>query len=156
MTTTTTSPDLSPIERSVRVPLPPARAFSLFTTRMASWWPLRGDHSIFGDALQGLVFEERLGGRVFERSTDGREGVWGTVTAWDPPSGFTMTWHPGRGPETAQTLELRFSADGDGSRVTLVHKNWHVLGDEAAATREGYSKGWVFVFDGCFGDAARG
>jgi uncharacterized protein YndB with AHSA1/START domain len=109
---------------------------------------------VYGDLLAALVFEDRPGGRVFERSVEGEEATWGTVTAWSPPSGFTMTWHPGRGPDTAQTLEVRFEPDGTGTRVTLLQTGWERPGAEASETHRGYGTGWVTVFDGAFGAAA--
>ncbi|MCH7664038.1 MAG: hypothetical protein IH859_09260 [Chloroflexi bacterium] len=56
-----------------------------------------------------------------------------------------MSWHPGRGEETAQELEILFEADGDSTRLELIHRDWKILGDKAAETREGYITGWDIV-----------
>ena len=66
-----------------------------------------------------VVLDGRVGGRVYE-VIERRGGLWGTLTAWDPPHRFAMTWHPGRDEKTAQDLELRFSPQGDATRVDLV------------------------------------
>ena len=96
------------VRKSVFVRCTPEHAFTVFTERIGDWWPFDG-HSLFDDKAEAVVFEGHVGGRVYERSAEGEEGLWGTMTVWDPPNGFTMTWHPGRGEETAQELELRFS-----------------------------------------------
>jgi uncharacterized protein YndB with AHSA1/START domain len=56
-----------------------------------------------------------------------------------------MTWHAGRGPETAQQLEIRFVAEDNGTRVELEQTGWEVLGDEAERTRANYASGWTEV-----------
>ena len=33
-----------------------------------------------------MVFEEQVGGRIYERHTDGGEGEWGRVLAREPPT----------------------------------------------------------------------
>ena len=35
-----------------------------------------------------------------------------------------MTWHPARGEETSQELNIRFMAEGEGTRVEIVHSGW--------------------------------
>ena len=140
------------IRKSVFVRCTPEHAFGVYTERMGEWWPFDG-HSLFDDASGTVVFEPRVGGRVYERSTAGEEGLWGTLLAWDPPSGFTMTWHPGRDEETAQELALRFTAEGDGTRVDVLHKGWERLGDRMAEISGHYDDGWEFVL-GRFVEAA--
>jgi hypothetical protein len=144
----------SPIEKSIYVTIPQAKAFELFTAKMATWWPFSDAHAIFEARHASFVFEGRVGGHVKEVSVDGKDGMWGTITSWNPPSKFTMTWHPGRGPETAQELEVSFVPEGDGTRVTLLHRGWEKLGDEATKMHAGYTRGWDFVFVEKFGSAA--
>jgi len=62
---------LAPVRCAVTVPLPPDRAFALFTDGYYSWWP-HGHH--LGKAeLAGVVLEPRTGGRYYERGVDGSE-----------------------------------------------------------------------------------
>ena len=42
-----------------------------------------------------------------------------------------LRWHPGREPETAQEVELRFRAEGATTVVELEHRGWAGLGDKA-------------------------
>lgn len=133
------------IRKSVMVRCPPERAFRVFTEGIGTWWPFARGHSIFGEAAETAVVEGRLGGRVYERARNGEEAAWGTVTAWDPPRRFAMTWHPGRGEETAQELEVSFAADSEGTRVELVHTGWDRLGAEMDEVMASYEGGWDTV-----------
>jgi hypothetical protein len=116
-------------------------AFRRFTEGIGSWWPLE-THSVSPGDADAAVFETWVGGRVYERQKDGTEALWGTVTAWDPPRRFAMTWHPGRDAETATRLEVHFDEVEEGTRLRLTHTGWEVLGEEAAETCREYYKGW--------------
>jgi len=132
---------IQPVHKTLVVRCARERAFEVFTREIGSWWPL-GSHSIGGDAITEVVFEERVGGRIFERHQDGGEGEWGRVLAWDPPGRFAMTWYPGGDPADATELEVRFAADGDGTRVDLEHRGWEILAARARDARAGYDTGW--------------
>jgi uncharacterized protein YndB with AHSA1/START domain len=112
------------VRRSVFVRCTPERAFHVYTERTNDWY-----------------------------SPAGEEGVWGTITEWDPPHGFAMTWHPGRGEETAQELAISFTAEGDGTRVEVVHTGWERVGPDFRERMTGYEKGWGAVLDS-FADEA--
>jgi uncharacterized protein YndB with AHSA1/START domain len=141
------------LHKSIVVACPVEHAFRIFTERMNDWWPFEG-HSIFdGDAT--IVWEPHVGGRVYERSEDGEEGMWGTIVAWEPPRSFAMTWHPGRGEETAQDLSVTFTEAPNGTRVDLAHTGWERLGDRMAEIGGHYDEGWDFVL-GRFTEAAAG
>ena len=141
------------LRKAIEVTAAPDRAFRLFTEGMAGWWPVR-THSVGEDRAETVVFEPGLGGRIYERTLDGDEHVWGTVTAWEPPGRVVFTWHPGRGPDTEQDVEVRFEPSGTGTRVELVHTGWERLGDRAAAVRENYDGGWDIVLGERFAAAA--
>ena len=134
------------VRKSVFVRCTPEHAFHVYTERMSDWYPIEG-HSIFDDPQSTVVWEGRVGGRVYERSSDGREGVWGTILVWDPPAELTMTWHPDRGEETAQQLNIRFSAEGEGTRVEVVHTGWERIGPDFLERMAGYNEGWGTVLD---------
>lgn len=88
----------TPLVKNVTVKAPPDAAFRRFTAEIGAWWPL-GSHSVGGQDAETVTMEGRAGGRIVERIRGGRECVWGTVTAWDPPRRVAFTWHPGRRPE---------------------------------------------------------
>jgi uncharacterized protein YndB with AHSA1/START domain len=79
-----------PIVKNVTVRAAPARAFALFADDLARWWPLSRVHT--GPDPADCAIEPRVGGRVFERSADGRETAWGTVLAYDPPHRLAFSW----------------------------------------------------------------
>ena len=130
-----------PVQKTVVVGSSPERAFEVFTREMGTWWPL-GSHSIGGDEITEVVFEEQVGGRIYERHSDGGEGEWGRVLAWDPPNRFAMSWYPGHDSSQATELEVSFKADGDGTRVDLVHRGWEILAERAQEARSSYDAGW--------------
>jgi uncharacterized protein YndB with AHSA1/START domain len=132
------------VTRSVTVRADPEAAFRRFTAEIAGWWPL-ASHSIGQADAESVVFEGRVGGRIVERIRGGRECVWGTVTAWEPPHRVAFTWHPGHDPAEAQDVVVRFAAEGARTRVELTHTGFERLGAIAPRARRAYSLGWVYV-----------
>lgn len=147
------TPLLPPLFKIVVVPWRPERAFHRFTAEMGSWWPLRS-HSVCEGKAVTCGFEPRVGGAIFEELPDGSRFVWGSVTAWEPPSRVAFTWHPAREPDTAQQVEVRFIAHGTGSRLELTHTGWEKLGAEARKARRAYPLGWTYVLN-CFAGRGR-
>jgi uncharacterized protein YndB with AHSA1/START domain len=132
------------VKKNLVVTCNPERAFEVFTREIGSWWPL-SKYSIGGDKITEVVFEEQVGGRIFERHSDGGEGEWGRVLAWEPPNRLVMSWYPGGTPAEATELEVRFAVEGDGTKVELEHRGWEILGGRAAETRGSYDGGWAGV-----------
>jgi uncharacterized protein YndB with AHSA1/START domain len=145
---------LAPLVVNVVVPCAAAAAFRYFTEDIGHWWPL-ATHSVGRAAAASCAFEPRIGGRLVERTVDGAEHPWGTVTAWDPPRHLAFTWHPGRAAHTAQTVDVRFTPIPDGTSVTLTHGSWAALGARASAMRDEYGSGWRSVLRERFTDYAR-
>ncbi len=135
---------IPPLHRSITVPWTPDVAFRRFTGQMSEWWPLRS-HSVGGARAERVVFEGRVGGRIYEVDQGGDEYTWGTVIGYDPPTRVAFTWHPGMAPETSQDIEVRFLAAASGTRVELTHTGWERLGDMARKARKGYPIGWAYV-----------
>ncbi len=135
---------ISPVRRAVTVPWTPEEAFRRFTEKMNDWWPL-ASHAVDPDGSETCIFEGRIGGRIYERRTDGTEADWGSVTAWEPPTRVAFTWHPGRDPSTAQEVEVVFTQTRNGSLVELSHRGWEKYGTGAEKAREEYDSGWEYV-----------
>jgi uncharacterized protein YndB with AHSA1/START domain len=135
---------LSPLIKSILVPLAPGPAFDLFTRRMAEWWPL-GTHAVSANTLKapasGVTVPPLVGGVVMETQADGTTAPWGTVTTFEPGHCFAMTWHPGHDPARATLVSVAFATEGTGTRVTLTHSGWDAREDGAAA-RQSYEDGW--------------
>ena len=131
-----TTEALAAIRKSVTVDASPETAFETFTRQMGSWWPTES-HRLFDEG--SVVFDERVGGRVYERSADGEEGDWADVLVWEPPHRFVLRWrvNPKRGPTE---LEVRFAPAGSGTRVELEHRGW-----DDPDGRANYDGGWDYV-----------
>lgn len=123
------------IRKTVVVDFPPAKAFELFTTGIASWWPV-GTHSYGGEKVRNVVLDPGANGRLYE-VTDVGEQDWGRVLTWEPPERLVLDWQIGDAAGTE--VEVRFTPEGPGSRVDLEHRGW---GPEGTPTHERYSSGW--------------
>lgn len=135
---------VAPVRKTVRVGWDVEAAFRRFTEGMGEWWPL-ATHSVGQESAVGVVLEGRVGGRLYETGTDGSTSDWGRVTAWEPPVRVSFTWHPGREADSAQQVEVTFTAEENGTRLELIHSGWVRLGEGGAAVREDYDKGWEMV-----------
>ena len=132
---------LPPIRRQVVVPAGAEVAFAVFTDEIGTWWPVGDGHSVFG-AGASVGLRER---EVVETAPDGQQALWGTILDWEPPRRLRMSWHPGRGPERATEVEVRFEpVGGDRTLVTLEHRGWERL-DDPRGTRANYNQGWPNV-----------
>lgn len=139
------APQVEPVRKKLVVPASPEVAFRRFTSEIGTWWPV-ARMSVQREAVESVEFGEEEGGRIVERAAGGAEAVWGTVTAWDPPRRVAFTWHPGRAASSAQEVDVKLIATGEGgTEVTLVHGGWESLGERAAGEREKYDGGWDYV-----------
>ena len=105
------------ISKSIFVKRPVAAAFRHFTADIGRWWPLKEGMSFGGARAHEIFLEGRVGGRFFERYTDGEEFEVGRVTAFEPPARVAFTWRQPTWNADTQ-VEVRFAAEGDGTRVT--------------------------------------
>jgi len=136
---------LPPILKSIEVARTLDEAFNLFTVDMTQWWPL-ASHSVGGPDATWCGIEGRVGGRVYERTAEGAEHVWGTITIWQPPHRAAFTWHPGQPAEPHTDIEIRFTAiAGDRTRIELEHRNWEAIGARARQVHGNYDAGWNVV-----------
>jgi uncharacterized protein YndB with AHSA1/START domain len=149
---------IEPIRRQVTVRCDPATAFRVFTAEMDTWWPLHIHSRAAGMRgvvkAERIVVEEHAGGRIYEVMSDGVEADWGTILIWEPPQRLVIAWQPNGGPHNPTELELRFAADGEGTRVDLEHRGWERLGPDGDEARESYLNGWPLTFDRLFAEAA--
>ena len=77
--------------------------------------------------------------------SDGTEGTWATIVAWDPPRSFVLAWKPNLTDNPPTELEITFTPDDGGTRVDLEHRGWERLGALAAEARSGYGENWTGV-----------
>jgi uncharacterized protein YndB with AHSA1/START domain len=137
---------LPPIRRSVSVSWAQDAAFRRFTTDFGAWWPSRS-HSIGGERVRRVVFEPRVGGRIFEEHGDGRRFQWGEIRLGEPPRRVEFTWHPAREPATAQDVLIEFVPEGSGTRVELTAGGWERWGENVSRAYRGYNVGWAYILN---------
>ncbi len=80
-----------PVRQSVLVRAGRAETFRSFVTTIGTWWPVQ-PFSAGKERVRAITIEQQPHGRVYETWDDGTEVDWGTVTDWQPPERFTMTW----------------------------------------------------------------
>jgi uncharacterized protein YndB with AHSA1/START domain len=139
---------IAPVQKSVFVACTPATAFELFTRQIGSWWPLE-THALHPGEVREVVWEEREGGEVYEISTGGEKARWATVLTWSPPSRLTIAWQVDPTADASTEVEVRFTPEGEGTRVDLEHRGWERLGAVGAEARESYGSenGWTMVVE---------
>ena len=128
------------VQHSIIVEAPIDRAFSVFTEGIGSWFP--SEYNLLDVEIAERVFEPRVGGRIYDRGTDGTECHWGRVLACDPPDQVVFSWDISPqwqiepDPEKTSEVEVRFYSEApDRTRVELEHRNLDRHGDGWEQTR---------------------
>jgi uncharacterized protein YndB with AHSA1/START domain len=140
----------APIRKTLVVKADVERAFTVFTSRMGSWWPR--SHSIASSPLMDVIVEPRAGGRWYERGEDGSENEWGKVLQWEPPARVVLAWQLDGNwkynPACITEVEINFTAQvAQGTRVDFEHRHLERLGANASAVRELLNSGWGGMLD---------
>ncbi len=129
-----------PLRISFDVDCPPQHAFTVWTTRIGTWWPR--DHTVSGDPAD-VVLESGSGGRINERTATGERHEWGEVTVWEPPRRLGYLWHIGRDRASATEVAITFVGEGaTRTRIEIEHSGWEKLGAQADARRDQNRGGW--------------
>jgi uncharacterized protein YndB with AHSA1/START domain len=153
----------TPVRKTINVNTSVERAFYVFTEGFDTWWPR--SHSIGGAPLQKAIIEGKAGGRCYQQSTDGSECDWGRVLVWEPPQRFVLAWQLDEKweydaePAKASEVEVRFTAEPDGStRVDLEHRHFERHGAGGATIRTGVDSpgGWGSLLEMFAAVVARG
>lgn len=132
---------IEPLLISFEVDRSAAQAFTVWTADIGRWWP--ADHTTTGDLDLEVTLEPRVGGRIYERTADGREFDWGEILVWEPPTRFVYTWHLRVDREDATEVEIRFVAIApEATRVEIEHRGWERLGSEGPTWRDRNRGGW--------------
>ena len=135
---------IEPVRKQISVECDVETAFRTFTEDIATWWPVES-HSITGEATTA-VFEQANGGRVYERARDGQEHDWAAILVYEPPHRVVLEWKVNSAAPPTE-VEVRFSADGDGTRVELEHRGWERYPGGGADERGSYDSGWATVLE---------
>lgn len=121
--------DVVRVQTFVRVPQ--RAAFDVFTLELDAWWRTGPAYRVGGRHQGGMHLEPKLGGRVFQEYGERGSSVHeiGAITVWDPPARFAFSW---RGinfkhSDPSTTVEVRFEASGEGTRVFVEHRGFAAL-----------------------------
>jgi uncharacterized protein YndB with AHSA1/START domain len=140
----------APVRKQVRVACEIEEAFRTFTHGIETWWPVE-THSITvgedgSNPPKEIVFESSPGGRVYERSRDGRVCEWATILVFEPPTRVVLEWrvNPARPPTE---VEVTFEVDGEGTLVRPEHRGFERDTQEGATWQASYDSGWNAVLD---------
>jgi uncharacterized protein YndB with AHSA1/START domain len=137
------------IRRSVVVNAPVEAAFAQFTRGFGDFKP--PEHNLLSAPLAETVFEDHVGGHIYDRGTDGSVCRWARVLVFDPPKRVVFTWDIGvqwqleTEPENASEVEVCFVAQDDGrTRVELEHRHIdrHGPGWEGLRSAVDGDQGW--------------
>ncbi len=129
------------ITQEFEVAAPVERAFTVWTTKAATWWPR--DHTMGGDDHAEVVFEPGAGGRIYERTATGDELEWGEVVSWDPPRRVSYLWHLFFDRSEATQVVVSFAPTPDGgTRVTIEQSGFERLGEAGRRRRERTHSAW--------------
>jgi uncharacterized protein YndB with AHSA1/START domain len=137
------------VQSSIVVEAPMERAFSVFTEGIGSWFPT--EYNLLDVEIAERVFEPRVGGRIYDRGTDGSECHWARVLAYEPPERVVFSWDIGpqwqieTDAERTSEVEVRFMPEApERTRVELEHRHLDRHGDGWEGVRESVSSegGW--------------
>lgn len=109
------------IEYSIEVRGDRARAFRIWTGHIDLWWPKVG-HTRSGVIETTICMEPEIGGRLFERTADGREIQWGEVQVWEPPERIVHTWLMGTDESHPTIVDVTFAAGSPGATQIVVRQ----------------------------------
>ncbi|MBX2836244.1 MAG: SRPBCC domain-containing protein [Gammaproteobacteria bacterium] len=127
---------MSTILVGVKVQASADLAFRLFTENPQAWW-LPNDCFEFSSKGPGkLKFLEGTPGQFVEKYADGSFFPIGDILVWEPGRELVFTWRQERfdfGVETV--VQVIFTAMGDMTRVSVLHKGWGSIAPELAAAR---------------------
>ena len=130
-----------PLQMSFDVACSVEHAFTVWTSGIGTWWPT--DHTVSGEDDLAIVLQPGVGGRIYERTSDGAEHDWGEVTVWEPPTQLTYLWHLRQDRTKATEVEIRFGAQGAAAtRVEIEHRGWERLGEASDELRNRNVGGW--------------
>ncbi len=145
---------IEPLRMSYELACTPEHAFETWTGKASVWWPK--EHTVSHEAGAEIVFEPRPGGRIFERTPQGREIDWGEIIEWKPPRLLRYRWHIATEKERSTDVEIVFRrAPGNRTRVEIEHAGWDGLGEIGRAWRDTNRGGWDGVMPAYVAAASR-
>ena len=134
---------MKPLVVEFAVAAPCDHAFSMWSSRTALWWPR--SHTVTKSDELDIIFEGRVGGRIYERGSGGDEHDWGEITAWEPPHRVAYRWHLFFDPAEATDVEVTFTPSDDGTNVRIEQRGWERIGAAARERRTNTDRAWAAI-----------
>ena len=138
---------IEPVRAAVTVAVQPERAWEVFTTGIADWWPV-ASHSVAAredEVPERLVLEPGEGGEIYELF-GGVKRHWARIHTWQPPHTLGYTWRVN--PENPPSdIVVSFTQVEGGTHVEVVHSGWEAYGANRDELRASYGGegGWPRV-----------
>ena len=138
---------IEPVRAAVTVAVQPERAWEVFTTGIADWWPV-ASHSVAAgedEVPERLVLEPGEGGEIYELF-GGVKRHWARIHTWQPPHTLGYTWRVN--PENPPSdVVVSFTQVEGGTHVEVVHSGWEAYGAKRDELRASYGGegGWPRV-----------
>lgn len=129
------------IRKSVLLPCPQPRAFTLFTARISEWWPADRRHT--RDPQSELFLTE--GGRFWERARDGHEVDLGRVREWLAPERLLLDFYVGTDAAHPTEVEVSFVPEGAGTRVSITHRPTALSEEMWKLRNSAFDRSWDVV-----------
>jgi uncharacterized protein YndB with AHSA1/START domain len=138
----------------MHVNVPIEFAFKVFTKKMGAWWP--ATHHIGGTPFADILIDPHAGGRWYEINAEGKECIWGSVLAWEPPQRVVLSWH--LQPDWSVSLDMakasevamEFIAEGpEKTRLEFEHRHLerHGAGWERMRAEIASDGGWPMILN---------
>ena len=113
---------------SIRLKVPPDKAFELFTRDIDTWWQKGPKYRHLTGPGGRMKFEPGEGGRLVELYDGGREFEIGRILVWQPGERLSFVWRSSNfTPEQSTEVDIRFTPVAEGTRLTLEHRGWDTL-----------------------------
>lgn len=125
--------DTDAVVVSVDVAVDPEAAFDVFTREIDSWWKTGPRYRFIAPWNGQMRFEPGVGGRLLEVCDLATFEV-GKVLIWQPGKRLVFAWVlPNFDAGQSTEVEVRFEKSSGGTRVTLEHRGWDSLPEDAPA-----------------------
>jgi uncharacterized protein YndB with AHSA1/START domain len=129
------------VTKSITVAIDVERAFRVWTEQINLWWP--AGHSLSGDPQTQVFIEGKVGGRFYERASNGDEYHWGAVEVWEPPYRLAFSWYLGSSPALPTRVEVHFvSLDKNKTRLEIEHRGPELVGELWELNKGRYNAAW--------------
>ncbi len=132
------------VTKSIIVELAVERVFWVWTEQIHAWWP--ASHSLSGDPQTQVFIEGKVGGRFYERASNGLEYDWGVVAVWEPPYRLAFQWYLGSSQALPTKVEVQFiPLDENKTRIEVVHRGPELVGELWWQRNEVFKASWDSV-----------